>query len=220
MGRMKYSEEERNRIITNFLRCTREIIDFEGIDQVSIRKVSQKAGFNSATMYLYFKDADELITLASMGYLENYCRTLSADMPMLQSPRDIYMHTWRVFGIHAFGHPQVFHHLFFYPHSVPLNEIVSRYYEIYPHQLGDTDGPIRSMLLGGPLPERNMSVLRPLAEGMGLNAQETELINDLTICYFKKLLEENAQEPGALTVDRQVQKLMDAIDFLFGRSKA
>ncbi len=215
MGRTKYSEEERHRIITNFLRCTREIIDFEGIEQVSIRKVSQKAGFNSASIYLYFKDADELITLASIGYLESYCRKLSADMPLLQTPQDIYMHTWRVFGMHAFDHPQVFHHLFFYPHSVPLNEIVSRYYEVYPHQLGETDGTVRQMLLAGPLEERNMRVLRPLTQEMGLDEKETEQINDLTICYFKKLLEQSGREPGTLAMDHQVQKLMDVIELLF-----
>lgn len=215
MGRMKYSEEERNRIITNFLRCTREIIDFEGIGQVSIRKVSQKAGFNSATMYLYFKDADELITLASMGYLENFCRTLSADMPMLTNSREVYLHSWKVFGMHAFRNPQVFHHLFFYPHSVPLNETVTRYYEIYPHQLGDTDGPVREMLLAGPLEERNLQLLRPLAGELGMDEEETMLINDLTICYFKKLLEESSTDPGTLTVDSQVQKLVEVIEFLF-----
>ena len=64
MGRNRYTPQERNKITATFIRCTREIIDLEGIQQVSIRKVAQTAGLNSATLYLYFDDADELITLA------------------------------------------------------------------------------------------------------------------------------------------------------------
>ena len=217
MGRMKYSEDERNRIITNFLRCTREIIDLEGIDQVTIRKVAQCAGFNSATLYLYFKDLDELVTLASMCYLENYCRTLIADFPHLKTSYDIYKHTWRVFSQHAFANPQIFYQLFFCPHSCPLNEIVARYYDIYPNQLEDLDGAIHDMLLEGDLRSRNLKVLRPLAKEMNFNEKETEIFNDLTICYFQMQLGERRYETGTIAAERRVQKMMDVIDFFLQR---
>lgn len=215
MGRYKYSKEERTRIITTFLRCTRDIIDFEGIEHVSIRRISQAAGFNSATIYLYFQDADELVTLACMGYLEAYCRTLAADLPRLTDQREIYVHTWRVFALHAFSNPQIFHHLFFGDHSRPLNEIVARYYRIYPSQLLSADPAIREMLLKGELKDRNMQILQPLAQKLGRTDGQIRLINDLTICYFKMLLEENRHEAGAIAADRQVQRLLSAIDFLF-----
>ena len=220
MGRSKYSEEERLKIITSFLRCTREIIDFEGIEHVSIRRISQSAGFNSATMYLYFTDADELVTLASMSYLENYCRTLTADIPLLKSPREIYIHTWRVFCQHAFANPQVFHHLFFYPHAGPLRQIVARYYEIYPGQLNDSDESIREMLLEGDLEERNIQVLAPVARSLGFTDEQTAMINDLTVCYFKMLLEEHRHESGSLAAERRVQQMLEMVDFLFRRNAA
>ncbi len=214
MGRTKYSEEERSRIIISFLRCTREIIELEGIEHVSIRRVAQCAGFNSATMYLYFKDSDELITLASMSYLENYCRTLTADIPHLKTPYEIYMHTWRVFGQHAFAHPRIFYHLFFYPHSLPLIETVTRYYEIYPNQLAGSDDSIRDMLLEGDLKERNLKVLQPVASKLNLDEKHISMINDLTVCYFKMLLEEHRYENGSIVAERQVQKLLDTVEFL------
>ena len=219
MGRNRYTPQERNKIATTFIRCAREIIDLEGIQQVSIRKVAQTAGFNSATLYLYFDDADELITLASMSYLENYCRTLAADIPQLQSACEIYFHTWKVFCLHAFSHPLVFYHLFFRPHSKPLEETVLRYYEIYPGQLAVTDGPVREMLLAGDLGARNQKVLSPLATEGFFPPEQLPLINDLTICYFRKLLEECDAQSGTLANQQQTERMLTAIRFLTEREK-
>ena len=219
MGRNRYTPQERNKITATFIRCTREIIDLEGIQQVSIRKVAQTAGLNSATLYLYFDDADELITLASMSYLENYCRTLAADIPQLQSAYEIYLHTWKVFCLHAFSHPLIFNHLFFRPHSKPLAETVLRYYEVYPSQLAVTDGPVREMLLAGDLVTRNQKVLAPLAQEGFFPAEHLPLINDLTICYFRKLLEECGTQAGTLANQQQTERMLAAIEFLTVNSK-
>ena len=53
--------------MTTFIRAAREIIDAEGIDNISIRKIASLTGMNSATMYLYFPDSDVLTTMALMG---------------------------------------------------------------------------------------------------------------------------------------------------------
>ena len=214
MGRAKYSEDERERIIVLFIRATREIVDMEGIEQVSIRKVAAKTGFNSATMYLYFKDLDELVTLASVSYLENYCRTLSADIPLMNTALEIYIHTWEVFCQYAFTYPSVFYHLFYKPHSAPLEETIQLYYKIYPHQLDNISGTLYEMLHSGTLESRNLKVLAPLAEEKLISPDSVELINDLTVCYFRKLLEEKCEQTGALASERQTARLLDCIHFL------
>ena len=206
MGRAKYSQAERERIIVTFIRAAREIIDLEGIESVSIRKVAARAGFNSATLYLYFKDVDELITLASMSYLENYCRTLAADIPLMRTSLDTYVHTWEVFCQYAFAYPHVFYHLFYKPHSVPLEETIQRYYQIYPHQLDNISGALADMLHSGTLENRNRE-------------EDVDLVNNLTICYFRQLLEEKCQQAGALASGRQTERFLAAVRFLLTRSR-
>ena len=73
MGRTRYTEEERGKIMTLFIQAAREIIDSEGLGKLSIRKIANLTGMNSATLYLYFPDSDVLTTMALMGYLETYC---------------------------------------------------------------------------------------------------------------------------------------------------
>ena len=43
-----------------FINAALEIIEEEGIDSLSIRKTAEKAGYNSATLYHYFSDFEEL----------------------------------------------------------------------------------------------------------------------------------------------------------------
>ena len=220
MGRMKYSEEERNTIIKNFLNSTREIIHSEGIDQVSIRKVAARAGLNSATMYLYFTDSDELITLACMGYLEDYCNTLICEVPQMKTVYDAYMRAWEVFSIYAFQNPQVFHRLFFYPHSKPLKETAARYFQIYPEMLEQSEGLVHDTLLAGTLSARNMKMLRVICDDFHMDAHYADVINDFTICYFKNLLEEMPADADEETVKAKTRQLLEALKFLFWGPRA
>ena len=214
MGRAKYSEGERARMITNFLQATRDIINREGVDGVSIRKVAGLAGFNSATIYLYFKDADELITMASMGYLEEYCRVVAELPEDTSSPMDIYVHTWQTFCRYAFRQPQVYYRLFYHPHSHPLDETVEQYYQLFPELLKNTSGTIRQMLHAGSLSRRNMQVLNPLAQSGLIPENKVDLVNDLTLCYFRKLLEEQMENNTPEMAARHTKALTDCLYYL------
>ncbi len=217
MGRTKYSNEERDKILIAFIRAAREIIDEEGIDKVSIRKIASITGMNSATMYLYFPNADALITMASMGYLEKYCRTLAADMPLMKSARDAFIHSWEVFSSYAFAYPQIFNHIFYGQHSVPLGDIVDEYYRLFPSHLENIGGSVSEMLRGGTLEERSWRVMLPLCEEEGISEERARLMNELTLCYFRELLEERcADSDGLLKSAQLTAKLRTALDFLLG----
>ncbi len=213
MGRMKYSETERIQMIATFLKATQQIINEEGLEQISIRKVAKIAGFNSATIYLYFQDLDELITIASMGYLEEYCRQLEANTPKISSAYEIYLYTWKLFCQFAFKNPQIYYHLFYNTHSKPLNESVAKYYQLFPNALSHCSSTIWEMLHSGSLEKRNYQVLYPLVKEGMIEEESVELINDLTLCYFRKILESVCENPN-LDSEEQTKKVLDAVCFL------
>ena len=215
MGRPKYSTQERDQILISFIRAARGIIQDEGIDKVSIRKVANLTGLNSATMYLYFPNADALITMACMSYLEKYCRTLAADMPLMQSNRDAFVHSWEVFSQYAFADPQIFRHLFYTEHSFDMGEVIDTYYRLFPHQLDDISDNIVDMLHAGSIESRSMRVLSPLAEEMHFSGERMELVNELIVCYFRQLLEERCQNTDSMVLSEQLTaKLMRVLRFL------
>lgn len=53
---------QKKRMMHYFIDAAVQIIDEEGIDGVSIRKVADIAGYNSATLYNYFDDLPHLVS--------------------------------------------------------------------------------------------------------------------------------------------------------------
>ncbi|MBQ6410442.1 MAG: helix-turn-helix transcriptional regulator, partial [Atopobiaceae bacterium] len=58
--------------MATFVKATKEILATEGMDAVSIRRVSSAAGYSSATLYLYFEDMNELIMMSLISNLSTY----------------------------------------------------------------------------------------------------------------------------------------------------
>ena len=215
MGRTRYTDEERGRIMTTFIRAAREIIDAEGIDNISIRKIASLTGMNSATMYLYFPDSDVLTTMALMGYLEKYCRALAADMPQMKTPEDALFHSWEVFCRYAFANPCAFQHIFFCRHTFPLAEIIDRYYQLFPDQLKNISGNVLDMLREGSIEDRSWKVLWPVAQERGFSEDQARIINEMIIAYFRDLLEERCRESDGLLKSAQLSdKMKHAIRLL------
>ena len=46
-----------------FIQAAMEILRGEGIKDLSVRNVAEKAGYSYATLYNYFKDLNELLSL-------------------------------------------------------------------------------------------------------------------------------------------------------------
>ena len=54
-------DEQKAKNAICFIKATQELLDTEGIEKLSIRKIAEKAGFHNSTIYLYFKDIQHLI---------------------------------------------------------------------------------------------------------------------------------------------------------------
>ena len=80
-----------------FINAALEIIEEEGIDSLSIRKTAEKAGYNSATLYHYFSDFEELRIFSAMKYLDQYAKDLPAYLEPVTRPLERYLKIWECF---------------------------------------------------------------------------------------------------------------------------
>lgn len=208
MARPPYKAEQRNQIFACFVNAASEIMEKEGMEGLTLRKVAQKAGYNSATLYNYFKDLDHLIMYASMKYFQAYNENLAIYMTELKDPYLRFISIWEFFCDTAFQHPHAFYNLFYGRYSAEVEEIIRSYYKVFPEELGEMDDTVREMLSHGALPERNMSILRPLVQEGYLTEEQAPVFNEIMLCCFKELLVQKMNQGDALDnaqlVDKQI----------------
>ena len=60
---------QKTRMVKYFVDATIDIIEKDGYESVTIRKVADIAGYNSETIYNYFDNLEHLLFFASMHYL-------------------------------------------------------------------------------------------------------------------------------------------------------
>lgn len=57
-----------------FIEATKSLMDSVGEEGLSIRKIAAKAGYNSATIYNYFQDLDELMLFGSVSFFAMFSK--------------------------------------------------------------------------------------------------------------------------------------------------
>lgn len=194
--------------MATFVKATKEILATEGMDAVSIRRVSSAAGYSSATLYLYFEDMNELVTMSLISNLSAYADDIINTTPKSEDPREEYVRTWRIFCTHAFASPSMFLSLFYGPQSGNIDSIAKKYYELFPEEVERASGRMLDMLANGSLSSRNHVVLDLFASDLGLTREETSLANDLTIAYFRSFLL-NACDCDHVLTQEEIEDLTD-----------
>lgn len=80
---------KKKRVMMYFIEATQELILKEGLENLSIKKIAEKAGYNSATIYNYFENLEVLILYASINYLKDYLNDLKNNNSRYESNRSL-----------------------------------------------------------------------------------------------------------------------------------
>ena len=217
MARPPYRAEQRNQIFACFINAASELMENEGMESLTLRRVAKRAGYNSATPYNYFKDLDHLTVYASMKYFEDYNRNLARYLADEQDAFQRFLFMWRFFCASAFRHPHAYYNLFYGKYSGELTEIIHAYYEVFPEELGELDDSVLEMLTCGSLVERNRQMLQPVLEGASLSQEERESINEIILYCFKELLTQKIQMGDALDNQTLIERQLSYIHVILRR---
>lgn len=174
---------QKKRIMKYFIDACIEIIETEGVKGVTIRKVADLAGYNSATLYNYFENLDHLLFYASLKYLRNYLIKLK-ELNMPENRLQRFMEIWRCFAEEAFAHPTFFNHIFYMNYDMSFNDAVKQYYEIYPEELANLSENLLPMLTESNLYKRDLELLEDCVEAGLISREDLEPINDMIVMVF------------------------------------
>lgn len=211
----KDTEKRKNAIA--FVEATQSLIDAEGLEKISIRKIAEKAGFHNSTIYLYFKDANQLILLASLKHFNEYSRKLADFGNMIASPTDKFLAIWQAFGETVFYRPHIFRNFFFGKYSDNLTPIINQYYRLFPEEKPAYTKEIEDMYFGGNITERCIQILRPLidVESTRVTGENLQLVNAIIVACLKQLLDQACTGP-ALDPDDMNDRMIQMICHVTG----
>ena len=73
---MKTYTHHQEYTIKYFIEATKHIAMNEGLQKITIRNVAKQADYNSAPIYNYFENLDQLVALAMIDSIAEYLRLL------------------------------------------------------------------------------------------------------------------------------------------------
>ncbi|MGI6010915.1 MAG: TetR/AcrR family transcriptional regulator [Ruminococcus sp.] len=102
------------------------------VSELKVRDLAKKSGCAPSSVYQHFSSLNNLVTVASIKFLDEYTLAYSK---MLNESTDIiesYLNGWELFCKFAFKKPDVFYHLFWGLDALDLEEAIMQYYSVFP----------------------------------------------------------------------------------------
>ena len=206
-------EIKKNRIKKYFIDACHQIISEEGSSAVTIRKVADLAGYNSATLYNYFENLDHLMLYASCKYLKGYLVKLkTVDLPEQSYER--YFMVWRLFSEEAFINAEFYYTMFFKFYYSNFNDTIRDYFELYPEELEGLSESLVPMMVESQLWKRDYENLKACVTDGYIKEDDVRAINDMLFLIFQSMIIQASEQEGLVIADH-VEKIMDYVTRIF-----
>ncbi|QXE01634.1 TetR/AcrR family transcriptional regulator [Terribacillus sp. DMT04] len=208
---MNKKEIQKSRMWKYFVEATADIIREEGLEKVTIRKVADRAGYNSATLYNYFNDLSHLKFFASMTLLKEYTDEVVVYMSRSDKPLEKYLLAWECFCIYSFRYPKLFDAVFIKDLGDSPENMLERYYEKFPKDLIDIPKELQPTLLERNMSDRGRSALDIALEAGEVSEKNVDAINELTILIWQGMFNNVLNHRRSYDPERAMQKTMQYI---------
>ncbi|MFB5193383.1 TetR family transcriptional regulator [Neobacillus sp. KR4-4] len=211
---MKRKEIQMNRMWKYFVDATAQIIEEEGLENVTIRKIADIAGYTASTVYNYFDELSHLIFFASMRFLNPYIKELSFYMTTGKNSVEKYLLSWECFCNYSFNNPHIYNAIFNADLGSKPEELLNNYFEAYQNDLTGVSDEVKPLIFEHNISKRSKAVLQKAVEEGYLDSDDSEEINNMTILIWRGMLttvlnkrrDYNPEEAAAETM-RYVRKI-------------
>ena len=199
----------------DYIKKTQDIIQAEGREAASIRRIAQEMGCSSASLYRYFENQSELIYYAELNQLSGYIKRLNEAEKKWKNIWDRYVGIWDCYCREAFRNPDVYDLLFLKSENTKLNATITEYYEMFPEAVGETNEFFMAMLRQKDFRARDYEICKKcMAEG-ALDPEAALQLNRLACRlyegYFKEVVDKGIREED---VDERVAQYIEDLDWI------
>lgn len=179
---------QKKRMIEYFIDAARQIIEKESIQNITIRRVGELAGYNSATIYKYFDDLNHLKFFAAMTYLYDYIEEIPKYIKDAKDSKEIYLRVWDCYIENSFKIPNIYQALFLAELKKDMELYVEQYYSIFPLDVGKFPIFIQNMLLSNSLNTRSKVLMDMCVKDGLITEEEGSMVDDIVISLYESYL--------------------------------
>lgn len=168
-----------------YVRIAAKIMEEEGIDALSIRRVAKEAGCTSAVLYRHFDNKKHLAMIAAVKYLTSYIESFIRqydrnDISYIQ--KDLI--DWKLFISEAFYNKNYYELFFYGEKETAIAESLFEYYQLFPCEGRKFDGLAASIALNTNLEERCQIALRRSVNFGMITFENATVLSKLTATIF------------------------------------
>lgn len=185
---MRRKDIQRARMYRYFLDAAAEIIEEEGIEKITIRKVAERAGYTSSTTYNYFKDLSHLKFFAAMRYTRYYIEDLPAYKRRGKNTLEKWLYMWECFCIHSFEYPKIYSVIYIDDLSFSPQKFNDYYYDIYEKELIQLPDDIKDIVIKSDFAIRSVLYIKQAVEEGFLEEASIDYLADVTQMIWKGML--------------------------------
>jgi len=188
MIEFNHADFKKKRIIKTFIDATTQIISEEGIDKVTIRKIAKIAKYNSATIYNYFDNYNQLIFFAATKFLSEYTQALSDHLKNITSSMETFLLDWEYFSKYSFQNPQIYYAIFTENIGDSSENLMKKYYNLFPEELENIPSNLIPMLTETNFPKRCSLLIKPCIEDGFFSQTTAEEIDESIRFMYQGML--------------------------------
>lgn len=208
---MDKKDVKRRRMWAYFIEATAAIIEEEGYDHITIRKIADKAGYNSATIYNYFSELSHLTFFASMRFLKPYTSAFINTIDDNKSIIEQYLNGWECFCEFSYQNPRLFHTIFLMNIREEPKDLFKQYYDLYEADIVEFPNSLKPALYERNVAIRGESLLKAAADKGEIPHSKVKTISTMTTLIWQGMLTSILNRQTSLTSNEAKQETMISI---------
>jgi AcrR family transcriptional regulator len=205
------NEIQTKRMLRYFIEAAAKLIEQDGIENVSIRKVGKEAGYSSATIYNYFTEASHLVFFAAMRFISKYVEDIPNYTARSTDPLEKYLLGWECFCDHSFNDPKLYHHVFISDLGDQPDELLKYYHSIYTADSIQLPEELIGILTEQNLTKRSRIVLEKYADKGVFKKEDIDKLNEMTVLIWQGMITSIINNRVNYSPEEASQKTMEYI---------
>ncbi|MDD6072815.1 MAG: hypothetical protein SPF91_01605 [Clostridium sp.] len=194
-----------------FVETACRILESEGMDALTTRRIGRDLHCNSANTYYYFKDLDELIVYAAMGSFTDYLKDISRCYLEAEHALDAFRKSWECLIERSVSMPQLYEKILYGKYSEDLGKISASYYRLFPEKYATLEPAISHEITSEDFRGRkNHLILGSCVEEGWFSKEDAEILGEIVKWLHLGLLQELIA--GKITADELRVRFFSCMD--------